>query len=88
MLHRGGSRWQLHWGLKEAMKMLPRKPQSRHERGKRRKIYGTEVLFGKQRTRFYFSFEEFVLPLEPIPTREVTGSHTGSSCHSDFFLLP
>lgn len=82
----GGSRRQLHRptsGLR-GHKNVPEKASStsREKQAEKNLLHRSAVW--KPEDKVLFFFEEFLLPLEPIPTREVTGGHTGSCSHRDF----
>lgn len=86
MLHRGGSRRQLHRptsGLR-GHKNAPEKASSTSREKQAEKNLLHRSAAWKPEDKVFFFFEEFLLPLEPIPTREVTGGHTGSCSHRDF----
>lgn len=93
MLHWGGSRHQLHQptlGLR-GQENAPAKASSTSREKRTEKNPWRRSAVWKPEDKVLFFFEEFLLRLEPIPTREVTGGHTGSCSHGDFsppFAIP
>lgn len=88
MLCRGGSQGQLHWttsGLR-GHENAPEKASSTSQEKQAEKNPRHRSAVCKSEDKVLSSFEELLLPLEPIPTREVTGGHTGSCSHRGFSL--
>lgn len=81
---RGGNQ-KHHQGL-GVVKLLLRKLQPLPRRRERWKIQGPSSAVLKAEDKAWFPFEEFLLLLEPIPSREVTGGHGSSVCTGNFLL--
>lgn len=86
MLRRAGSRRHLPWPTAElkGQENAPEKASSTLREKQLEENLSHRSAVWKPEDKVLFFFEEFLLPLEPIPTREVTGGHTGSCSHRDF----
>lgn len=86
----GGSFTGQHRGLRGHENAPEKAPSASRERQTEKNLLHRSAVW-KPEDKVLFFFKEFLLPPEPIPTREVTGGHTSSCSHRDCsppFIFP